>query len=264
VFYYASKVFWFFATPSNLLPGLILAGLVLAARKRTYRFGVGLATASTALLLVAGLSPVANWVIEPLENRFPTYGDDGRPIAGVIVLGGGVQADESFSRGQVTLNEAGERVIALADLARRYPAAKILFSGGSNTPFEGDRVEADAVAHFAPMLGIPSERILIEAASLTTRENAVFSRDVLKPKPGERWLLVTSAWHMPRAVGCFRQVGFEVVPYPVDFRTSGPQDRWKFFAFTADGLRRLDLATKEWAGLIGYRLAGYITELFPR
>jgi uncharacterized SAM-binding protein YcdF (DUF218 family) len=104
---------------------------------------------------------------------------------------------------------------------------------------------------------------VIESRSRTTRENALFSRRLVEPHEGERWLLVTSAWHMPRSVGCFRQAGFPVVPYPVDYRTRGPQDRWRTFSSLSEGLRRLDLATKEWIGLLGYRLAGYTDALFP-
>ena len=107
------------------------------------------------------------------------------------------------------------------------------------------------------------QQVTFEARSRTTRENAVYTRELVEPKPGERWLLVTSSWHMPRAIGCFRQVGFDVTAYPVDFRTRGPSDRVRPFQYASEGLRRLDLATKEWAGLIGYRLMGYVPEIFP-
>ena len=84
------------------------------------------------------------------------------------------------------------------------------------------------------------------------------------PRPDERWLLVTSAWHMPRAVGVFRQAGFPVTAYPVDFRTGGRANVLRPFATLSEGLRRLDVAAKEWAGLVGYRLTGRTGELFPR
>jgi uncharacterized SAM-binding protein YcdF (DUF218 family) len=207
---------------------------------------------------------MANWVILPLEERFPAYVDDGRPVSGILFLGGAVLAEESIARGQLILNDAGERVLALGELARRFPDAKVVFSGGSGALIEDEAPEAEVVARFAPAaLGLPPERLLVESRSRTTHENALFSRRLVEPRDGERWLLVTSAWHMPRSVGCFRQVGFSVVPYPVDYRTRGPQDRWRTFASLSEGLRRLDLATKEWIGLLGYRLAGYTDALFP-
>lgn len=263
MFYYVSKVVWFFATPSNLLVVLVLLGLLLQPIRRLRPFGTGLSALCAVLLLFAGLSPLANWMMLPLEERFPAFRDDGRPVDGVVVLGGSVLAEESLGRGQLTLNDAGERVVALADLARRYPVARIVFTGGGGTILEDEAAEAAAVARFAGTLGIAPERILVEDRSRTTDENAAFTKAMVGPKPGERWLLVTSAWHMPRAVGCFRQAGFAVTAYPVDFRTRGPSDARRPFAFVSDGLRRVDVAAREWAGLAAYRLAGRIPQLFP-
>jgi uncharacterized SAM-binding protein YcdF (DUF218 family) len=264
MFYVASKVVWFFATPSNGLPITILAGLVLMAWRRGRRVGYGIAVSGVVLLLVSGLSPVANWVILPLEDRFPVFEDDGQSVAGIIVLGGAAQAEESFAHNQLALNESGERIVALADLARRYPEARLVFSGGGASLLEDARAESDAVLEFAPSLGIARKRLIVESESRTTYENAAFTRRLVTPRPGERWLLVTSSWHMPRAMGCFRKAGFPVVAYPVDFRTRGPVDLTRTFTFLSEGLRRLDIATKEWAGLAGYRLAGHIDALFPR
>jgi uncharacterized SAM-binding protein YcdF (DUF218 family) len=263
VFYAASKIGWFLATPSNLLPLLVAVGLGLMAVPRTKRFGYRLAVLGVVLLFAAGLSPLANAVILPLETRFPTFEDDGRPVSGIIVLGGSIQAAESIAHNQLAVNEAGERAIAMADLARRYPDARLVFSGGGGTLLQDEPAEAEAARRFAPTLGFPPERLMVEGRSLTTAQNAAFTRDLVKPQAGERWLLVTSAWHMPRAIGCFRKAGFAVIAYPVDFRTQGPGDILRPFAFMSDGLRRLDLAAKEWAGLVAYWLTGRTSELFP-
>jgi uncharacterized SAM-binding protein YcdF (DUF218 family) len=262
MFYYASKIAWFFATPSNLLPSLVLLGVVLMLT-RLQRTGWALAFLGALGLFIGGLGPVANWLIIPLEERFPAFQDDGRPVAGVIVLGGAVEADEALARGQLAINEAGERVVALADLARRHPAAKIVFSGGGSTLLVEEMAEAEGLSRFIGELGLSRERLTLETRSRTTRENALYSRELVKPQANERWLLVTSAWHMPRAIGCFRRAGFLATPYPVDYRTRGRQDAWKFFPFAANGLRRFDLAAKEWIGLMAYRLAGYTDALFP-
>jgi uncharacterized SAM-binding protein YcdF (DUF218 family) len=202
-------------------------------------------------------------VILPLEGRFPAFADDGRPVAGIVVLGGAAQADESFARRQIAVNEAGERLIALADLARRYPAARLVFSGGGANLLVTEPPESEAVMAFAGSLGIPADRLEIETGSRTTSENAAYTQALVRPQPGERWLLVTSAWHMARSMGCFRKVGFPVTAYPVDFRTTGPEDRTRTFPVVSEGLRRLDIATKEWVGLLAYRLAGHTDALFP-
>ncbi|HYF56915.1 MAG TPA: YdcF family protein [Salinarimonas sp.] len=263
MFFYASKIAWFFATPSNLIASLILLGLALALARRTRRAGLALALAATALLFVAGLSPLASLLILPLEERFPAFRDDGRPVDGIVVLGGAVQSDESVARGQLVVNEAAERFIAALELGRRYPKARILISGGGGSRLLGeDPPEADVVAGHLEALGLERSRMILENRSRTTSENARLSRALVTPGPGERWLLVTSAWHMPRAVGSFRQEGFPVTPYPVDYRTAR-EGALTPFGFVSEGLRRLDIATKEWAGLVGYYAGGRTDELFP-
>ena len=112
-------------------------------------------------------------------------------------------------------------------------------------------------------LGIPRARITLEDRSRNTVENAVLSKAIAQPKPGERWLLVTSAHHLPRAVGVFRKAGFPVEAYPVDWRTRGPEDALRPFASVGDGLRRSDTAVREWVGLAVYWLTGRSSELFP-
>ncbi|KAA2237992.1 YdcF family protein [Salinarimonas soli] len=262
MFYYLSNIAWFFATPSNLVASLILLGLALALVGRTRRAGFGLAVTAAIGLLVMGLSPLGTLLILPLEQRFPAFQDDGRPVDGVVVLGGAVQAEETVRRGQLTVNEAGERFIAALDLGRRYPGARILLSGGSGALLVDEPPEADITADYLVRLGLPRDRLVLENRSRTTAENAVFSRRIADPKPGERWLLVTSAWHMPRSVAAFRKAGFPVTAYPVDYRTTGTGDLLPF-AFVSEGLRRVDVAAKEWAGLVGYYVGGRTGELFP-
>jgi len=112
-------------------------------------------------------------------------------------------------------------------------------------------------------LGVAPGRVVTEDRSRNTWENAVFSRRIAMPKLGERWLLVTSAYHMPRAVGVFQKAGFVVEAYPVDWRTRGTRDLLRPSATVGDGLRRTDTAVREWSGLLIYWLSGKSSELFP-
>lgn len=262
MFYYVSKIAWFFATPSNLLISLILLGLVLALFRRPRRFGIGLALTVTLATMALGLLPVASYILLPLEERFPPFRDDGRPVDGIIILGGSVEAAESMSRERIVANESAERLIDTIQLAHRYPQARILITGGGGTVFGDGVAEAPVIASFLKTIGIDPARVIVEDRSRTTYENAIFSRELAKPQEGERWLLVTSAWHMPRAVGVFEKAEFPVTPYPVDFRTRGDGNH-RPFAFISDGLRRLDVGAKEWAGLIGYYATGRTGELLP-
>ncbi|WP_375460537.1 YdcF family protein [uncultured Enterovirga sp.] len=254
-----SKVAGYLATPSNLLVILALLGALAGAR----RWGRRLCLASLLLLAFLGLAPAGFWLLLPLENRFPAFGDDSGSVAGVIVLGGAVHPNTGFARGQLVVGDAAERVIAMADLARRYPQARIVFSGGNGALIKGGKPEADAVERFAPTLGIEASRIIFENRSRTTAENAGEVRRLVTPQPGERWLLVTSAWHMPRAMGVFRAVGFAVTPYPVDYRSGARSDLLAAGSSMASSIDRFDLAVREWVGLVIYRLSGRSEALFP-
>jgi uncharacterized SAM-binding protein YcdF (DUF218 family) len=262
MFYHVSKIGWFLVEPSNLLSVLALAGTLLCWT-RFIRVGRRLAVGSSILLLVLGLSPVANWLILPLEMRFPVPDLTGKQIDGIIVLGGTVQERQTLAHGVMAVNDAGERVIAMADLARRYPAARVIFTGGAGVYSNAPKPEAEVVQEQLGTLGLAAGRVMIESKSLNTVENAAFSKAMVQPKQGETWLLVTSAWHMPRSVGIFRNVNWEVVAYPVDFRTAGWQDRTRGFSSISDGLRRSEVATREWLGLLVYRLTGKSNALFP-
>lgn len=262
-FFTLSKLFWFIAAPSNalvLLAALALVLLLLGGR----RAGWALMTLAVAGLLVFGFSPLANHILSPLEERFPQFHDDGQPVTGVLLLGGAELPDIGLARGQPAFSEAGERVLAFADLARRYPEARLAFIGGSGALFpEGEGREAQMMRQSLTVLGIDPRRVEFEERSRNTAENAAFAKALLKPQPGQRWLLVTSAYHMPRAMGCFRAVDFPVVAYPADFRTVGPHALDEPFSRAASGLDFTDVSVKEWVGLLAYYLSGKTRTLFP-
>ncbi len=250
-------------TPSSLLVACALFGACLLFTRWAWA-GRGLALASAVLLAVFGLSPAANWVAFPLEQRFPAWDAAGAVPAGAVVLGGGVDAS-FYRRGvQSLLNGAAERVTSVVALSRRYPAMKIVLAGGNARLLPNDEpTEAEMMAAVLTDLGVPRAQLILEERSRTTAENAEFAKAIAAERPGERWLLVTSALHMPRAVAAFRQVGFAVEPYPVDFRTRGPGDLRRPFRSAAEGLKLTDLAVHEWLGLLGYRLTGQSSELLP-
>ena len=183
---------------------------------------------------------------------------------GIVVLGGAITPDVSHARDAVALNEAAERMTAVAELARRYPDARIVFSGGIGELIFADGrrsgVRAAAVRDTWASRATASSPRTSRATPSRTR---VFSKELAKPKPGERWLLVTSAYHMPRAIGVFRKAGFAVEAYPVDWRTRGPEDALRPFPTVGDGLRRTDTAVREWVGLAVYWMTGRSSALFP-
>lgn len=261
MFFALSKVLGFFALPSNLMLLLGLAGAALLITPRK-RLGQGLVAASLLALAVAGWSPLGNWLMAALEDRFPPWNPVAGAPDGIIVLGGAISPELSADRQKVALNEAAERMTAVAALARQFPDARIVFTGGSGRLLGGP-AEADFVPPLFDAFGIARERVTLESRSRNTVENARFTRELLQPKIGDRWLLVTSAYHMPRSVGAFRRAGFAVQAYPVDWRTRGAADALAPFATLSAGLARTDAAVHEWAGLTAYWLTGRSADLLP-
>ena len=260
--FYLSKLIEFLLLPSNLI-GFLAGFGVLALLLRRPRLGLGMLVLAALLLMVGGWSPLGRAALMTLEDRFPQP-QLTEPIAGIVMLGGAVDAHITAERGQPSLNEAAERVTAMAELSRRFPEARLLLSGGANHVLTTQPVTESAVARDVLVgLGVDPQRIELEERSRTTCENAEQSLLAAKPAAGDRWLLVTSASHMPRAVACFRAVGFPVIPYPVDYRTRGGEDLRRPVDSIADGLEAFDLAAHEWIGLATYRVLGQTHDLLP-
>jgi uncharacterized SAM-binding protein YcdF (DUF218 family) len=262
LFFFLSKTFGYLSLPTNFLIGLGLLGVVLLAT-RFARAGRRLMVASILLLAIAGFSPLGNWLLYPLEQRFPPCDiADGAPD-GIIVLGGSIDADLSVAHGTAVVRTAADRIFAVAALARRFPSARVIFSGGSANLVSNDAREADYAAALFESLGVDKARLIMERRSRNTQENAEFSKALAAPKSGERWLLVTSAYHMPRAVGLFRKAQFGVEACPVDWRVGGAADLFAFSVVGHDALTRTDIGVREWIGLLAYWLTGKIDEPFP-
>jgi uncharacterized SAM-binding protein YcdF (DUF218 family) len=263
VFYYISKIVWFVAQPSSALLIALIIGVALLWSSYA-RAGRRIVAAATLALLVGGLSPLGHALMLPLEDRFPpTDLSSGKDPVGIIVLGGAQDMLVSAARSTTALTEAGERYLEAAVLARRFPDARVVFSGGGGGVLYDRASETEGAAGMFAGLGIAPERVLLEGRSRNTFENAQFTKELVKPEQGQRWLLVTSANHMPRAMGCFRKVGFAVEPWPVDDRTRGHEDLTRFFDKVSSGLRRVDLATRQWAGLVAYWVTERTDALFP-
>lgn len=263
MFFIASKVLGFFAMPSNLIASLlVLAALLYVVGWR--RGAKRLTGVSIVLLLLVGYWPASNLALLPLTERFPAWQQSGgRDPDGIVVLGGAIDPETSVARGTVELDASGERVLAMLQLARQFPKARIVFSGGSANLTTTPVPEGPIAGKLLQSFGIASDRVTIESRSRTTYENAVFTRDLVAPKPGERWLLVTSAFHMPRSMGVFRAAGFDIEAYPVDWRTRGWIDAAVPLDTLTRGLARADISIHEWTGLFAYWLTGKSRELFP-
>ena len=237
--YYFSKAFWLFAAPTSALV-LISASTGLWAVLGNSKCAAWLAAVAACGLVIGAFTPIGLTLTVPLENRFPFLQPDPHAsLDGIIMLPGG----------------AGDGIDAVSKFSQDYPKTRLVFCGFG-------AADENLIKRFAD-LGVDSARINIESRPRTTSEDAVYSAALLKPKTNERWLLVTAAMHLPRAVGCFRSVGFQVEPYPVEFMTRGRSGPFALFATGSRALIQFDRAAKEWIGLIAYRLMRKTEDLFP-
>jgi uncharacterized SAM-binding protein YcdF (DUF218 family) len=262
MFFVVSKSLGFLVMPSNLLVVAAVAGVCLLLT-RWRRLALTLLVGSVVMLAVLGFSPLSNVLLLTLSERFPAWQAGTIDPDGVIVLGGVIDPEVSAERGQVELDSSAERALALLTLARRFPKARIVFSGGSGNLLMDPVAETRFAKALLAEFGMAGDRFVFEGESRTTYENARNTLQLLKPKAGERYLLVTSSFHMPRSIGAFRRVGFEVEAFPVDWRTRGWRDATLPFDRASAGLSRADVAIHEWSGLVVYWLTGRSSELFP-
>lgn len=262
MYFTLSKIFWLIFAPANLIVlTLALGGWLMLMRRRligSILFLIGFVT-----LVIGTVSSLPDRALEVLETRFPRCEDRLAKVDGVIVLGGAINVIQTALWDRLTLGESGSRIVMMADLARRYPDAKIVFTGGYGALFGKPVSEADVISKYISVFGVDPSRIMFETKSRNTIENARLTRDLVSPKDGETWLLVTSASHMPRAYGMFRKAGFPVLPCASDYRsTPGYQDGDFGFDVT-DRLGLLNRVTREYIGLVAARLYDYTDELLP-
>lgn len=261
MFFEISKIFGFVAQPLNF--SILLLGLgVLAALLGWPRLSFLAMTVVFFVMALGGWTSLGARLLTPLEERFPRPAAPER-VDGIVVLGGGLEGAINLARGGYELNAGGDRFIEAAILARRYPEARIVISGGTGTLILAGEADADTAPRLLTALGVAPERLVLENRSRNTYENAVFTREMVTPKRGETWLLVTSAFHMPRSIALFRKANFPVVPWPVDYRTSGTEGFGVFRDNPQDALQNTAVAIREWIGLAAYYVSGRTDQLFP-
>ncbi|WNJ98632.1 YdcF family protein [Thalassospiraceae bacterium LMO-JJ14] len=262
MFFYLSKIFWFFANPGNAFLLVLLLGLLLSAT-RFSRLGKSFVWLAVVFALTVTFVPLGGYMLQSLEDRFPAPKSLPAHIDGIVVLGGVVNPVMSKARDRAVIGGAVERITVSAALAQTHPNARLIYSGGAATLTNRDIREADYVAGLYEALGVPKSRLELEREARNTWENAKFTMEMAAPKTGETWILVTSAFHIPRSVGAFRRVGWEMIPYPVDFNADPDISFPSPMDFTS-GLGRMSLAGHEWLGLIGYWLTGKNSAAFPK
>jgi len=264
MFFMSSKILWYLLNPFNIILLFLILGWLLYFKKPI----IGKILVGTGLILIFlfGLSPIPNFLIRTLENRI-SAGTLPDRIDGIIILAGSIDIEASRP-GLIELSSESDRIIGGVILAQKHPEAKLIITGGSGYLDQSENLrEADYMQKLAILLGITKDRIFIDRNSRNTHEHVVELFNLLPNKDNANWVLITSAFHMPRAFTCFRKAGIKVIPYPLDYKTKFDTHNALSISMllpTLGNINRFNIALHEWVGLVVYRLLGYTDSVFPR
>jgi uncharacterized SAM-binding protein YcdF (DUF218 family) len=253
VFFYLAKLAWLLLAVDSVLVMWLSLGL-LCLYAGWFKAAQRLLLALTLTSLTIALFPLGEWLYYPLEKQYPPALLPEK-VDGIVVLGGGEAVGLSAAWQQVALGEGAERLTTMVMLANAYPQVPVVFTGGSGRMVEQNTTGAAVANQFARSMGLSEGRLILESQSRNTVENARLTKAMMQPKVGEHWLLVTSAFHMPRSLAVFCKAGWLMQPYAVDYRAQrGNLLRldWDF----AKHLYNLNGAFKEWLGVAAYKLTG--------
>jgi uncharacterized SAM-binding protein YcdF (DUF218 family) len=251
----ASKLLAFLTQPLAWVALLILVSMLCIGRSARWARRSG--GTAVILLMLLGWEPLPDALLRQLEGKYPALptSADLQPYAGVVVLGGALESAYVWTNpGISALNDAAERMTEVLPLIRRQPTLRVLFTGGSGELFSAGITEADLAQRFFTAQGIPASQLIFESASRTTHENAVLSKNVPGIDATKPWLLMTSAWHMPRSMAAFKAAGWNVTAYPVDFR-AGLHTPWSQYNMDI-GVKKWRTGLHELLGLLAYKMTG--------
>lgn len=261
LFFYSSKIIWMLISPYNLFAILLTLGLLLLLFNFQKQAKVLLSFLTLGVLILSFFS-IGDLMLYPLESRFQHNPELPGQVDGIIVLGGSVLPSASKEWQQLETNSFAERLISFFQLAQKYPQARLVFTGGSASMKPNQPSEAEIIQDFFHKAGLQEERLILENRSRNTAENATLTKQLLEPKSDENWILITTAYHMPRSVGLFCQQGWPTFPYPVDHQTV-PSRMYDINFNLSDHANNLEAAIHEWLGLLAYYLTGKIDSILP-
>ncbi len=260
--FYLSKIIWAVVQPTILIGLLLLMGIALLVFNRRTMGLIAVGIGSFCYCSIVFLS-AGQFLIAPLENRYPANPDLPAKVDGILVLSGPLDRRMTVARQQLSIRDGAERYLEFSKLLRRYKDVEAVISGGN--PSLAGKLEGQAVfaRQILDRVGIEESRVKLEINSRNTDENIRFSHNLLKPSADSKWIIITSAYHMPRAQAVLKKLAWKTIPYPVDFKTEGQNGRVLFTMDSGEAFTVVDLAIKEWLGLLYYYLTGKSAALWP-
>lgn len=262
MFFFASKFLWALVAPLNFCALALSGGLVATGWPEgslPYRIGRNLIGLVVLIFLAFGVFPFGRDALVILENKYPPLTALPAQVDGIILLGGAIETSLPAPHGLPQTNDHADRILEFARLANQFPDARLIFTGGSADITQTGAKESDLFPPLLSLLGIAPERMTYENKSRNTYENAIFSKYLATPKPKENWLLVTSAFHMPRSVAIFESAGWPVIPAPADYKTDGKLRILPNGLNVAGNLSDFSTALRELIGMAAYTISGKIT-----
>lgn len=252
MFFGLSKILWTVLSPLTLITLMAVIGIVWQSI-RPSRIARTLLSAGIILLGLGGFLPIGSNIIIYLEAQEVAPDPLPEKIDGIVVLGGAINSEKSVLYNQIDLNDRAERLTEMVRLSKLYPQARVVYSGGDGSLRQSSGKESESAAKLLDNMGLSVSNIVFEDKSRNTYENAKFSYDLVTPQVGENWLLVTSAFHMPRSKAVFNKLGWEVIPYPAGYLENGDYLYWPSLDVLGN-FYKLQVATKEIVGIIAYSL----------
>ena len=253
MFFFISKIFWAFAQPLTFLGLIFLIGLIFRHRV----WGRTLLQSGAVIFILCGFLPIGPLIIRSLESRAVIPDQLPNKIDGIIVLGGAVNAESSSVLKQPQLNEWSERIFEMMRLSRTFPQAKVIYAGGAGSLHGQGYDESGIVRDMLKDINFPIQNFVFENKSRTTYENIINAKVLASPQPGDNWVLITSAFHIPRSKAVFLKQGWNVISYPAGFIENGSIEPWQFIDVSGN-YWKLNVAAKEIMGIIAYKLSGRI------
>ena len=257
-------VVWSLLSPSQLILAALAVGLVLLALRRANKWAVRFLWLGGVGLVAFGLLPTSILLANVLETRFPQPTSLAR-VDGIVLLAGAERPTASQAYGAPQVGSSGGRYLTLLRLARQFPQARIVYSGGPRRavgkgPLETQAAVGERILYY---VGIDAHRVTFDERSSDTCTSGRNALAAARPRKGEVWMLVTSALHMPRSVACFRAGGWpDILPHPADYASVA--GGWNLGSVQiAANLELLDAAAHEWLGLLFYRVTDRTGELLP-
>lgn len=261
IFFWASKLIWFVLSPDLVLVFFTLSTCMLLGFKAYKKALILLCTVSAFMILIT-VVPVGHFLLSPLDKRFAIPATLPEKIDGILMLAGCEDIINTAGWNQVEVGDGTERYLAFMHLVRAHPNAKAVFTGGTGE-LTSRHLKSTLVAEkLLKEQGFDISKIIFESESRNTYENGLLTQKLVKPSEGETWILITSAYHMPRSMGVFSKLGWKVIPYPVDHKTA-PDLRFKLSLNFSGNLILLQSALKEWTGLAAYFVTGKTDRFFP-